>query len=128
MRPPASTNSLDVYTAGSRCLAARSTRRLCSLRNLLLGSTIRAPARAAHVREGPGEFVRTSRLDELKGRVRSLIDWCWPQVPASVSNDTDRRIAEQRGNGETDQNVGPSGAAEGHASSCEQYAGVRNDV
>src|SRR5436309_11201077 len=42
-KAPASTNSLDVYTAGSRFLAARSTRRLRSLSNLLLGSTVRAP-------------------------------------------------------------------------------------
>src|SRR5262249_9804116 len=55
MRPPASTNSLDVYTAGNRFLAARSTRRLCSLSNLALGSTVRPPARAGHVREGPVE-------------------------------------------------------------------------
>src|SRR5437773_11872045 len=77
MRPPASTYSLDVYTAGSRFLAARSTRRLCSLRNMALGSTVRAPARARHVREGPGEFVRTLRLNELRLRPqRSRRDVC----------------------------------------------------
>ena len=46
MRPPASTNSLSGYTAGSRFFAARATRCLRSLMNIELGITVRALARA----------------------------------------------------------------------------------
>src|SRR5215510_9630917 len=80
MRPPASTNSLREYTAGSRFLAAKSTRRLCSLKNMGLVNTVRAPARAGHVRESPVEIGGTSPLNELKPHPqRPRRDFCFLQ-------------------------------------------------